>query len=231
MAFSRRCRLSLDPFQFILFTCGMFKAVNAVQIHVSLDEIEPEVWRRLVLPSHWNLEQLHLAIQAAFNWWNYHLHEFRIGGLRYGDVELLTEDAFDDDPRVFDFHDVRLRDFEDGAIFNYLYDFGDSWRHTVVIEELMALDVTPKHGTCIDGARARPPEDVGGVPGYERFLEIMSDETDLEHTDTKRWCGGHFDPEWFDLAVVDKDVRNALRQNVKRRLYQPKPKRNDPKTV
>ncbi|WP_441942947.1 IS1096 element passenger TnpR family protein, partial [Neorhizobium galegae] len=48
---------------------------------VSLDEVAPDVWRRLVLPVHWNLEHLHLGIQAAFNWWNYHLYEFRIGGL------------------------------------------------------------------------------------------------------------------------------------------------------
>ncbi|MET4690690.1 hypothetical protein ABIA13_005198 [Sinorhizobium fredii] len=229
MAFFRRLRL--DPRRSMLFTCGMFKAINAVQIHVSLDEIEPAVWRRLILPSHWNLEQLHLAIQAAFNWWNYHLHDFQIGGLRYGDVELLTEDAFDDDPRVFDFREVRLRDFEHGIIFNYLYDFGDSWRHSVAIEEFKALEVTPKHGTCIDGGRARPPEDVGGVLGYERFLEIMSDREDPEYAETKRWCGGHFDPESFDLAVVDKDVRNALRLNVKRRLYQPKPKRSEPTTA
>ncbi|WP_162944108.1 MULTISPECIES: plasmid pRiA4b ORF-3 family protein [unclassified Rhizobium] len=203
----------------------MFKAINAVQVQVSLNEIEPKVWRRLVLPSHWNLEQLHLAIQAAFNWWNYHLHEFSIGGLRYGDVELLTEDAFDDDPRVFDFREVRLRDFEQGATFSYLYDFGDSWQHNVVVEEFFAFDTPPKFGSSIDGARARPPEDVGGVSGYERFLEIMADDEDPEHIDTKRWCGGHFDPEWFDLAVVDKDVRNALRPGVKRRLHQPKSKR------
>jgi hypothetical protein len=101
----------------------------------------------------------------------------------------------------------------------------------VVIEEFKALDVTPKYGICIDGARARPPEDVGGVSGYERFLEIMSDKEDPDHGDTKRWCGGHFDPEWFDLAVADKDVRNALRPNVKRRLYQPKPKRGEPKSA
>ncbi len=154
----------------------MFKTINAVQIHVSLDEIEPEVWRRLVLPVHWNLEQVHLAIQAAFNWWNYHLHEFRIGGLRYGDVELLTEDAFDDDSRVFDFREVRLRDFEYGAIFNYLYDFGDSWCHSVAIEEFRALEVAPRHGVCIDGGHARPPEDVGSVLGYKRFLESCRTE-------------------------------------------------------
>ncbi|CAN7624900.1 plasmid pRiA4b ORF-3 family protein [Pararhizobium sp. LjRoot238] len=208
----------------------MFTAFNAVQLRISLDEIEPEVWRRLVLPSAWDLEQLHLAIQAAFNWWNYHLHEFRIGGLRYGDVALLAEDAIEDDPRVFDFREVRLLDFEQGAVFNYVYDFGDGWHHSVVIEEFVALDAHPKQGICIEGARARPPEDVGGVPGYERFLKIIADKTDPEHTDTKRWCGGYFDPGWFDLAIVDKDVRNALRPNVRRRLHQPKPKRTEPAT-
>lgn len=104
----------------------MFEQPNAVQIRISLDGIEPEAWRRLVVPPRWNLEQLHLAIQAAFNWWNYHLHEFRIGGLRYGDVELLEEGAFEGDPRTFDEREVRLRDFDGpGTRFVYIYDFGD----------------------------------------------------------------------------------------------------------
>ena len=79
--------------------------------------------------------------------------------------------------------------------------------------------------TCTGGARARPPEDVGGVPGYERFLEVIADRDDHEHADMKRWCGGHFDPDWFDLAMTDKGVRAALRPNVRRRMHQPKPKR------
>lgn len=109
----------LDDLLPTLFIPAMFKPSNAVQIRVSIDEIEPDVWRRLVLPVHWNLEHLHLGIQAAFNWWNYHLYEFRIGGLRYGDVETLTEDATDDDPRVFDQTEVRLLDFEQGSVFGY----------------------------------------------------------------------------------------------------------------
>ncbi|AXA39393.1 Plasmid pRiA4b ORF-3-like family protein [Rhizobium leguminosarum] len=75
----------------------------------------------------------------------------------------------------------------------------------------------------MDGARARPPEDVGGTLGYERFLKIIADVSDPEHEETLQWCGGHFDPEWFDLEVVNKDMRSALRANVKRRLYPPKP--------
>ena len=159
---------------------------NAVQIGVSLETVEPEVWRRLILPLTWNLEQLHLAIQAAFNWWNYHLHEFRIGGLRYGDPSLLEEGGFEDDPRVFDEHEVRLRDFHGLETFVYVYDFGDNWRHTVAIEKLLSLDAAPKQGTCVGDARARPPEDVGGVPGYEHFLAVMADPEDPEHAELQR---------------------------------------------
>ena len=207
-------------------TPWVFKQPNALQIRITLADIEPAVWRRLVVPWTWHLGQLHLAIQAAFNWWNYHLHEFNIGGLRYGDLEIEEDGGSEDDPRIFDERQVRLLDFARGSIvtFDYLYDFGDSWHHKVEFEQLLALDVVPKGGTCIAGARATPPEDVGGVDAYRRFLAIMADPDDPEHDDMKRWCGGHYDPDWFDPAHVDKDVRNALRANVRRRLHQPRPK-------
>ena len=200
--------------------------LNALQLRITLAEIEPPIWRGLIVPSTWHLGQLHLAIQAAFNWWNYHLHEFRIGGLRYGDLQF-DEDGYPDSPRLFDESEVRLLDFgrDPGTAFTYFYDFGDDWHHHVEIERHVALDPVPKMATCTGGARARPPEDVGGVGGYESFLAVMADPDDPEHADTKRWCGGYFDPDWFDLALTDKDVRNALRPNVQRRLYQPKPKR------
>ena len=104
----------------------MFEPPNALQIHVAIDGIEPVVWRRLVVPYTWHLGELHLAIQAAFNWWNYHLHEFRIGGLRYGDPDADGWGSLDD-PRVFDEREVRLLDFdrEPGQSITYLYDFGE----------------------------------------------------------------------------------------------------------
>lgn len=205
----------------------MFETPNAVQLRVSIDGIDPPVWRRLVVPAAWDLAQLHLVIQAAFNWWNYHLHEFRIGGLRYGDIALSDEGSVEGDPRVFDEREVRLRDFRADAIaFAYFYDFGDDWHHTIEIEEMLFLDPAPLHATCIDGAHARPPEDVGGIPGYEQFLDVIADPKHPEHKETKRWCGGHFDPKWFDLAMVSKDLRGALKPDVKRRLHQPKPRKS-----
>ncbi len=96
------------------------------------------------------------------------------------------------------------------------------------IEELLSLDPVPRVASCTHGARARPPEDVGGPGGYDNFLQTMADPDHPEHAHTKRWCGGHFDPEWFDLAVTDKDVKNTLKTNIRRRLYQPKPKRHRP---
>lgn len=204
-----------------------FKEPTALQIHVALATIEPTIWRRLIVPRVFHLGQLHQVIQAAFGWWDAHLHEFRIGGLSWGDLEQIGEPEFEGDARSFDEREVRLLDFHapEKTQFLYLYDFGDSWEHTVQFERLLALEPAPRLATCIAGARARPPEDVGGVYGYAKFLQIIADPLHPEHSDTKRWAGGHFDPEWFDAQLTDKDVRNALRPNRQVRLHQPRPKR------
>ena len=100
---------------------------NALQIRVALDEIEPAIWRRLIVPRSFHLSQLHRVIRAAFGWWDYHLHEFRIGGLSYRDAEVC-EPEFEDDARSFNESEVRLRDFDrsEGLSFLYVYDFGDN---------------------------------------------------------------------------------------------------------
>lgn len=205
----------------------MFDPPNAIQLRISLFEIEPEVWRRLIVPIDWTLRELHLVLQAAFGWTDSHLHEFLIGGLRFGDPDILMEDTFHDDPRVFEAGWVRLRDFNrDAPGFTYVYDFGDHWQHLVAIEDELHLDPPPKAASCIAGARARPPEDVGGVSGYAYFLNILADPDDQEHSETLRWCGGYFDPEWFDLERINKDLRNTLRANARRPRDQPKPRRH-----
>jgi hypothetical protein len=203
---------------------------NAVQLQVTLPDIQPPVWRQIVVPIDWHLGQLHLAIQAAFNWWNCHLHEFTIGGLRFGAPEQQDDIDPTDTPRTFNEQTVRLRDFATAtdAPFRYLYDFGDGWNHVLQVEDCLTLDPAPKIATCTAGARARPPEDVGGPYGYERFLAIITDPTDDEYKTMKQWAGGHFDPDWFDLAITNKDLQNALKPTIRRRLYQPRPRKPKP---
>src|SRR5258708_1902492 len=98
-------------------------------MHVALAEIEPAVWRRLVVPWTFHLGQLHHVIQATFGWWDYHLHQFLIGGLRCGDLEQIGEPEFEGDSRGFDETEVRLLDFahREPHKFVYEYDFGDGW--------------------------------------------------------------------------------------------------------
>lgn len=190
---------------------------TAVQVHVALLDITPEIWRRLIVPLDATLADLHRILQAAMGWTDSHLHEFDIGGLRYGDVDLLNEDRFEGDAQAFDATQIRLRDFscEPGTVFTYIYDFGDNWRHRVTLEQLVAIEPKPKTAICIDGARCCPPEDVGSTSGYEEFLRVLSStepEDRDEQRQLKRWSGGKFDPKRFDLAKTDKKVRAALRR-------------------
>ena len=190
---------------------------NAVQVHVVLDDVTPQIWRRLIVPLNTTLAQLHHILQAAVGWTDSHLHEFDIGGLRYGDIDMLNEDRFDDDAQAFDASKVRLQDFsrQPGTAFTYVYDFGDNWRHRVTLEKLVAMTPAPKTATCIAGERSCPPEDVGSSSGYEEFLRVLltpePEELD-EQRQMKRWSGGRFDPERFDVAKADKKVRAALRK-------------------
>ncbi len=195
--------------------------LNAVQVLVTLDDIEPQVWRRLVVPLGTTLTDLHHIIQAAMGWTDSHLHEFEVGGLSYGDVEVLSAERTDDDARVYDANEVRMRDFsrEPGTSFKYVYDYGDNWRHTVTLEQVLAAKPARKTATCIDGARCCPPEDVGGTSGYFEFLRVLltpEAEEIEEQRHLKRWSGGKFDPEKFDLAKTEKFVRAALRKQRRR---------------
>jgi hypothetical protein len=118
---------------------------------------------------------------------------------------------------VFDETSVRLYDFvRDAPPFLYRYDFGDDWHHNVEIETLLMRKEDRKYPACIDGARSRPPEDVGGVGGYFEFLEAFQDPEHEEHQDMRRWAGRAFHPEKFDLQKTNKDVRLAVRRAQRR---------------
>ncbi len=172
------------------------------QVKISLLEIEPEIWRRLLVPRGVRLDRLHEIFQVAMGWTNSHLHEFRVGDTRYSEP-----DPEYDKGDVRDERSVRLFEVARGVndSFLYEYDFGDSWEHRVVVEKILAPEESPADlPVCLAGARACPPEDCGGMPGYESFLEALRDPAHEEHAAMLAWVGGSFDPEAFDLKSVNR---------------------------
>jgi len=175
------------------------------QLKVSLLEIEPEIWRQLRVPGGASFDRLHEIFQVAMGWTNSHLHQFSVGDIRYG-----VPDPNFDQGDVRDERNVRLCEVAPRAndSFVYEYDFGDGWEHRVVVEKILTPEERPADiPVCLAGARACPPEDCGGVPGYESFLEARRDPTHEEHQAMRKWVGGSFDPEAFDPNKVNKRLR------------------------
>ena len=171
---------------------------TAVQLRISLMEHTPTIWRRLLVPGEITLSKLHMVFQAAMGWEDYHLHYFEIGGQRYGtlDEDFETEDIVDEAVTFVDVIKAPMR-------FSYEYDFGDSWRHEVVVESIDLVPLMLKFAICLDGQRSCPPEDCGGTGGYEEFLEAIANPDHEEHDDYVGWLGLPFDPERFSLAQTN----------------------------
>jgi hypothetical protein len=169
------------------------------QLKATLLETKPPVWRRIVVRADITLSGLHDVLQAAFGWWDCHLHEFEIDGTRFGIDDGEGWGAPPKDERRTRLNAVATT----GSSFLYVYDFGDYWRHKIVVEKELAAAPDTRHPACIGGRRACPPEDCGGTWGYLRFLEVIRDPRHEEHEEMLDWVGGHFDPEAFDPADFD----------------------------
>ena len=186
------------------------------QFRLSLEGIRPEVWRRVAVPSDFTLAQLHRVIQAAMGWQDYHLHEFIVSGRTYG----VPDPDYDIDRDVIDDRTAHLRDLNlsPGTRVAYLYDFGDNWRHIVELEDVLSVGSEAAIPVCLAGEHATPPEDVGGVSGYEEFLEILADPSHEEHEHMRSWVGRRFDPEYFSNEEANRRLRKAFRRQKAARL-------------
>jgi hypothetical protein len=161
------------------------------QLRVSLADVAPPVWRRVLVPGGFTLDRVHRVVQLAMGWQNCHLHSFEIDGLQYGEP--------DDDLAVRDELDARLDAVAGkGARFVYTYDFGDWWEHEVVVEDVVGADDDERYPVCVDGAGCCPPEDVGGADGYAEFRTALADPGHHRHEAMLAWYGRPFDPAAFD---------------------------------
>jgi hypothetical protein len=181
------------------------------QFKITLLGSQPTIWRRIQVQN-CTLDKLHEHIQTAMGWTNSHLHQFHIKGELYGDPELL-DDGFDDFP-FEDSTEITLGQIlpKTGRrfAFKYEYDFGDGWEHEVLFEGSLIADTKLKYPLCVEGERACPPEDCGGVWGYRELLEAIRDPQHEQHEDLLKWIGSRFDSEKFDPQQATKKMKKGL---------------------
>ena len=169
------------------------------QLKITLMGVRPPIWRRLQVSSSINLRRLHDVIQAAMGWTQSHLYRFEVGGVDYGEPDR----DYDGDVRSAKATALRKIAPAPGTAFLYEYDFGDSWQHRIEVEKVLPLEPGVRYPRCLAGKRACPPEDIGGIWGYEEFLQAIRDPKHPEHAAMLEWVGGFFDPEAFDLRAVN----------------------------
>jgi Plasmid pRiA4b ORF-3-like protein len=206
-------------------------AAMIARLKVTITGSRPPIWRRLEVPLEFSFARLSDVILAAFGWSNSHLHEFRIGRYRHVVMADVLEDeegpitppdwlatAASSDPRLAELG-ASLGDEDERALtlaqvlagdvkrFVYTYDLGDDWEHAVAVEAVLPAEAGLGYPRCTAGRRACPPEDCGGVWGYEHLAEVLTDPAHEEYAELHEWCP-FFAPEEFDLAAADEVVRH-----------------------
>jgi hypothetical protein len=181
------------------------------QFKITLLGAEPPIWRRIQFPD-CTLDKLHEYIQTSMGWTNSHLHHFKVGEQLYGDPMLMEESMEEMDyldsttTMVSDIIPKSSKKFR----FVYEYDFGDSWNHEVLFEGCPAPEAGRKYPWCMEGERACPPDDCGGVWGYAEFVEAIGNKKHERHGEMMEWSGGRFDPEAFDAAGATKSMKKGV---------------------
>jgi len=175
-------------------------------LKIRLLGIEPEIWRTFTIPARLTLDCLHDVIQLVMGWEDDHLHEFVIGKKRYSN-DPESEENDRSTPRLCDLVSRK------GAKLLYIYDFGDYWEHELKVQDAdYSRANLSSNIQCLEGARACPPEDGGGVPGYYRLCEALQDPDNEENADYIEW-GGDYDSEKFNIAAVNQRLAKYARSS------------------
>jgi hypothetical protein len=189
------------------------------RLKITLDSVEPTVMRRIEAPVDIRLDDLHLAIQMAMPWENYHLYEFRVGRTLSWGIPDPDVHGFSPDDEQLDAAKATLADLLDQAgrkAFKYVYDFGDDWEHSIKVEAIAEGAAGVAYPRLIAAQGACPPEDVGGPWGYADYLEAIADPKHKCHAEMIEWSGPGFDPAVVDETAIQKSLA-ALANRLARR--------------
>lgn len=182
------------------------------RIRISLQRTNPAIWRRLDVPLSTSLMSLHDIIQIAMGWTDSHLFMFHVGDRDYG----VPHSEYDlGGPKVHHAKSIHLKTLVNRGIngFVYEYDFGDYWLHDILIEECLDGLAERDYPFFIDGQGRCPPEDVGGISGFEEFLEAVRKPRHPEHERMIEWYGRPYDPADID----ERRIRRLIEDMAARR--------------
>ena len=170
-------------------------AGQVLTMKVAVEGITPPIWRRIQVTGDTDLDALSDLIRFAFGWSFMHEHAFEPVPLHHPDERI---------PEIQEGNLIlgQMCD-KPGAKLRYRYDFGDDWAHLITVEKIEPAMEGERYPRCLTGRRAAPPEDCGGVPGYQRLLAVLADPAHPEREETMEWLGV-FDPEKFSAEKIDR---------------------------
>ena len=208
--------LGEEKFNYINDTLKIVLPENSSQIYqlkVMLKGAKPTIYRTIVIEEDATFFDLHMVIQIAFDWYNAHLHEFRKEGIIISDLEFYDEMYEIEDEKIFDENEMKISDIlhQPKDKIKYLYDFGDSWELSVTLEKITDAKEGVIYPRCIRGKRCAPPEDVGGLWGFEEFKGVMANPSHEEYESYKIWYGGEFDPDFVDFEDINEQLQAYAR--------------------
>jgi hypothetical protein len=198
---------------------GQGRQRTMYKVRITLRDTQPPIWRLVTMPADLRLGLVHDVIQQAMGWEDYHLHDFRQPGPggRPGRIfEPITDPEGNPvEARGQDENSVTLADVcpDVGRKLTYVYDFGDGWRHTIEVKSIYTTCDEEACPACVAGARACPPEDCGGPPGFAQLLEALEDPQSAtpRQRGLVEWAGD-FDPRAFSAESVTHRLRRWWRR-------------------
>ena len=198
-----------------------YQSASRYTLHIHLADIEPPIWRRVVVPGAISLHTLHKMLQVVMGWENSHLYLYHLNVYNKPVVYGLPDPEWDiEGHRIKDSRRTKL----DATVWSerlqliYEYDLGDSWMHNITVEHIERIGedenqpifaddlwFTPR---CLAGERACPPENAGGAGGYAHFLEAWRSPEHPEHEQMRQWAREHYDPEIFSVQQANSALAN-----------------------
>lgn len=176
-------------------------------LRLTVGEVQPRIWRRLLVRETMWLSRLHDAIQVLFGWYDYQTHVFVVGDRRHGNPVNRDGVVIEDD------RDVTLAELRFSGQDRLVYDyrFAEGWHVDLRVEKTLAAEKGGAYPKCVAGARAGPPEDCGGIEAYKDMLYCLKHPGTDFGREWRKWLGPDYDPERCDLAAINKALKRLAK--------------------